>query len=95
MDFYNQHKNKQPQIRDLKTTLWSVLNEAEQLFLIINALNKCMNENKTRRKILTFLTELSNWDLPYLHILITSRKESEIEKSLSSLKRLRFIYIQT
>ena len=95
MDFYNQHKNKQPQIRDLKTTLRSVLDEAEQSFLIIDALNECMNENGTRREILTFLTELSDWNLPHLHILITSRKEPEIEKSLSLLKRLRSICIQT
>lgn len=80
---------------DLKMTLRSVINESEQSFLIIDALDECVDENGTRREILTFLTDLSTWNLPQLHILVTSRKEPEIEKSLTSLEKLSSICIQT
>ena len=78
---------------DLKMTLRSVICESEQS--IIDALDECIDENETRREILTFLTDLSNWNLPQLHILVTSRKELEIEKSLTSLENLNPICIQT
>lgn len=58
-------------------------------------MDECVDENATRGEILTFLTELSDWNLPQLHILVTSRKEPEIEKSLTSLKTLNSICIQT
>ena len=76
-------------------TLRSVIEELEQSFLLIDAVDECIDENGTRREILTFLTELSDWNLPQLHILITSRKEPDIEKSLSRLRRLNSICIQT
>ena len=94
-DLYNQHKYRQPQMCDLKMTLRSVICESEQSFLIIDALDECIDENETRREILTFLTDFSNWNLSQLHILVTSRKELEIEKSLTSLENLNPICIQT
>ena len=94
LDLYNKHKNTQPQMGNLKMTLRSVIDESEQSFLIIDALDECIDENETREEILTFLTELSGWSLPQLHVLITSRKEPEIEESLTSLKGMSSVCIQ-
>lgn len=95
VDLYNQHKYGQPKIHDIKMTLRSILEGSEQSFLFIDALDEGIDETGTRREILTFLTELSDWALPKVHILITSRKEADIEKSLTSLTRLRSICILT
>lgn len=62
---------------------------------MIDALDECIDENGTRREILTFLAELSDWALPQVHVLITSRPEPDIQKSLSCLKRLNSICIQS
>jgi hypothetical protein len=56
-------------------------------------LNKCIDE--TRKEILDLLHEISWWTLPNVHILITNRKKSDIEKSLIFLKTLRSVCIQT
>lgn len=95
LDLYNKHKHTQPQMSNLKMTLRSVIDESEQSFLIIDALDECIDAKGTREEILTFLTELSGWSLPQLHVLITSRKELEIEKSLTSLKSMSSVCIQT
>lgn len=76
-------------------TLRSVVDESENSFLIIDALDECVDKNGTRREILTFLTELSDWNLPQLHILVTSRKELDIEKSLNFVEKSSSICIQT
>lgn len=95
LDLYGQHKNSQPQIQNLKMTLRFVLSESKQSFLIIDALDECIDECGTRKEILTFLAELSDWALPQVHVLVTSRPEPDIQKSLASLKRLKSICIQT
>jgi archaellum biogenesis ATPase FlaH len=95
MRLYHQHKYSQPTIDSLKTTLRSVLEEAGQIFLVIDALDECIDENERRAEILNLLMEFSNWALPQVHILVTSRKEEDIEKALMSLKMLSSICIKT
>lgn len=93
MDLYNKYKYGEPPIDILKTTLRSVLKDSEETFLFIDALDECLDETGTRKEILNLLTELSDWASPRVHILVTSRKESEIEKSLTFLSNLKSICI--
>lgn len=85
----------QPPINILQMTLRSVLEELGQTFLVIDALDECTGETGTRNEVLDLLHELSWWALPNVHVLITSRKEPDIEKSLTSLETLRAVCIQT
>lgn len=95
MHLYNQHKYAQPSIDSLKTTLRSVIENSRQTFLVIDALDECIDENGRRAEILALLAELSSWALPQVHILVTSRKEQDIEKALIPLTTLPSICIQT
>jgi hypothetical protein len=95
LHLYAQYKNMQPSIDNLKMTLLSVLEESGETFLIIDALDECIDEDGSRKQILTLLEELSMWNRPNVHILVTSRKEPDIEHSLTSLKTLRSVCIQT
>ena len=95
MHLYNQHQYAQPSIESLKATLRSVLERSGQSFLVIDALDECVDENGSRTEILALLNELSHWALPEVHILVTSRKESDIDRALNSLTMLPSICIQT
>ncbi len=95
LHLYAQYKHMQPLIDNLKMTLRSILEESGETFLIIDALDECIDEDGSRKQILTLLEELSMWALPNVHILVTSRKEPDIEHSLTSLKTLRSVCPQT
>ena len=51
------------------------------MYLVLDALDECI----TRSILLKGLEEMHHWDLPNLHILVTSRKETDIEDSLGCL----------
>ena len=73
---------------DLKMELQSVLKLSGQVFLVIDALDECPIGDESRAKVLALLTELSGWSLSNLHVLVTSRKEPDIEKALAPLANL-------
>lgn len=91
---YNDYTYGEPPIDSLKRTLRSVLEESKETFLFIDALDECLDETGRRNEILNLLTELSEWALPKVHILITSREEPDIKKALTHLKELKSICIQ-
>lgn len=94
LNLYSQYKHTQPPMERLVSTLRSTLEICGESFVIIDALDECI-DNGRRTEILTLLTELSKWALSNLHVLVTSRKEPDIEKSLTPLLTLRPICIQT
>jgi hypothetical protein len=64
------------------------------IYLIIDALDECPNISKSigvprsRQKVLEFLKELVELQLPNLYICVTSRPELDIRDSLEHLARL-------
>ena len=46
------------------------IEEAKPVYLVLDALDECI----TRSTLLKGLEEMHHWDLPNLHILVTSRK---------------------
>ena len=81
----------------MKVELRSVLKLSGQTFFVIDALDECPigDEEESRTKVLAMLTELSEWPLPNLHVLVTSRKEPDIDEALAPLANLSSISIQT
>lgn len=55
------------------------------MYLVLDALDECI----TRSTLLKGLEEMDHWDLPNLHILVTSREETDIEDSLGCLVILK------
>ena len=92
---YEHHKHSEPPIYKLEMTLRSVLEGLTQSFLIVDALDECVDETGTRTEILTLLSKFSDWALPNVHVLVSSRKELDIEKSLTLLTSLKPICLQT
>lgn len=92
---YNQYKNVQPPIENMKKVLRSVLELSGQSFIIIDALDECIRDEGGRTEILTLVTELSRWALPNVHILVTSRNEPDIEKALVPLVTVTPVCIQS
>jgi hypothetical protein len=58
-----------------------MLGEFEETFIILDALDEC----KEREKLLLLLEKLNSWGTEKLHVLVTSRRERDIEETLESL----------
>lgn len=75
--------------------LRSLLESPEQTFIIVDALDECPRDNRERTTLLEVLRELSVWALPNVHILVTSRREPDIERELVLIITIPPVCIQT
>ena len=71
----------QPSSHMLKNTLKELVHSFMDTFIILDALDEC----KERQKLMPTIEEMAVWKLSSLHILFTSRKEKDIEDSLSTV----------
>jgi ankyrin repeat domain-containing protein 50 len=92
---HNGYQHGQPPTADLKRVLQSVLKLSGQTFIIADALDECPSNGTERMELCALLTEFSRWALPNLHILVTSRKEPDINEALSALVTFPPICIQS
>lgn len=86
----------EPRMEELRAAFVGVLAESKATYIVIDALDECPIK-KERQKILAFLAEISQSALPSIHILVTSRREEDIEitmKNLSPLVKLTIVPIQ-
>ena len=72
---------QQPTIKVLTDTLRHLAEELQQTFVILDALDECTD----RQGLLRFIEEIYGWKLGSLHLLVTSRREMDIEYSLDPL----------
>ncbi|CZR57756.1 uncharacterized protein PAC_07645 [Phialocephala subalpina] len=79
---YNTYQLGEPSLDILTSALRSTLELPGNNYIIIDALDECPNQSAERRQLCATLGEISAWDLPNLHILITSRPVSDIEDSI-------------
>ena len=70
-----------PTFLELKDIVRRVIENSPSMYLIIDALDECQE----RKALLEFLIELKSWNQANLHILATSRQETDIEDSLSAV----------
>jgi hypothetical protein len=78
---YCMNGERQPVTHSLLTTLRQMVEEFSETFIILDALDECVE----RKELLADIKEIAKWKLGKLHILVTSRKERDIERSLGSL----------
>ena len=71
----------QPSSNMLKNTLKELVQRFVDAFVILDALDEC----KERRRLMPNLEEMAAWKISSLHMLVTSRKERDIEDSLSTI----------
>ncbi|KAI9666565.1 MAG: hypothetical protein M1821_004501 [Bathelium mastoideum] len=85
-DLYDQRQQVRPSVDQLTKTLLSVLTTCGNVFLVIDALDECPGETEgqERQGVLEWLLDLSCLQTCKLHILVLSRKEPDIQFTLSS-----------
>ena len=76
-----QNANEQPKQEELELTLQQMLGDFEETFIIIDALDEC----EEREELILLLVKLKSWGGEKMHVLVTSRKERDIEEGLAPL----------
>ena len=85
-------RQKQPSLEELSTLLQSMIEASGTTLIVLDALDECNSRGETLRLIET----IGAWDQADVHILLTSRSETEIRLTIESLDCRKFIIdIQT
>jgi hypothetical protein len=80
---YSRHQEgqQQPTTNDLVLTFQHMLGDFRQTFIILDALDECTE----REELLGLIEKIVDWKLEKLHILATSRREKDIEDTITPL----------
>jgi hypothetical protein len=70
--------NRHPSIDALMSVLRHMVLEFPQAYLILDALDECAQ----RDELLDILEQMAGWQLDRMHVLVTTRKEKDIESLL-------------
>ena len=70
-----------PDVDQMKETIRKMFASCPKLYLVVDALDEC----EDRRHLLGFLAECHGWGLANVHILATSRRETDIEDSMRKI----------
>ena len=62
------------------TTLQHMMNEFDHVYIIVDALDEC----EDRDELLKFLKTMKTWESKTHHVLVTSRKEQDIDDSIGA-----------
>ncbi|KAJ9660146.1 hypothetical protein H2201_007053 [Coniosporium apollinis] len=94
---YDHFQNASPPADRVQETLRSVIEEAGDVFILVDALDECFQNHEGRdgEDVLGWLEELSGPSHTNVRVLITSRKEREIEEVLSSMLQAPAICIES
>ena len=79
--------NRQPSLDALMNVLQQMLQEFPQSYLILDALDECTD----RAELMRILEQMAGWQLEKIHVLVTSRKERDIESSLEEIINEEYI----
>jgi hypothetical protein len=72
---------RQPSLDSLLDVLKEMIHQFPQTYIVLDALDECTD----RIELLGILESIAGWQLDELHLLVTSRKERDIEGSLECL----------
>ncbi|KZP31886.1 ankyrin [Athelia psychrophila] len=76
--------HQQPSIASLQLTLRRIIEGFEHVYIVVDALDECTD----RKKVLAWVEELMQWSGGKLHILLSSRPETDIKKKFHSMENL-------
>ncbi|KAI9819646.1 MAG: hypothetical protein M1826_001107 [Phylliscum demangeonii] len=78
----HQQGEQPPTVDDLITILRCLVETFAQVYIIVDALDECSD----RERLLDVVNQIVEWKLSSLHLLVTSRKEIDIEARLHDLQ---------
>lgn len=76
-----QSGQQQPSPNALQKALQSRIEELPQVYVVLDALDECAE----RTELMNMLETMAGWKLQNLHLLLTSRKEPDIESTLEEI----------
>lgn len=71
---------QEPSLDALLNVMRQMTKDFPQVFIVLDALDECAY----RTELMSILETMTGWQLPNLHLLVTSRRERDIENSLES-----------
>jgi hypothetical protein len=71
---------QQPPLKSLIKVLSAIMIGFRAVYIVIDALDECVDQEE----LVSFIDEITDWELDNLHILATSRREQFIEECLDS-----------
>lgn len=75
-------KGARPTLEHLEGTLWNAVEGFDAVYRIVDALDECTTSKGARATLMKSLVRLQKCSPPNVHILVTSRKEPDIEAAL-------------
>ncbi|KZP07476.1 ankyrin, partial [Athelia psychrophila] len=76
--------HQQPSLASLQLTLRRIIEGFKHAYIVVDALDECTD----RKKVLAWIEELVQWSGGKLHILLSSRPETDIKKKFRSMANL-------
>jgi hypothetical protein len=71
---------RKPSLHAILDVIRQTMQDFTQVYIVFDALDECTQ----RSELLDILETVARWQLPNLHLLVTSRKERDIEKALET-----------
>lgn len=84
------HRNRDNEA-DLSEALRCILTHLANAYIMIDGLDEWRFDNGSRSNLLDWITGLDKWNIPHLHVLLTSQNLPDIEKRLSD----NVLYVST
>ncbi|KAL9615788.1 MAG: hypothetical protein Q9204_008666 [Flavoplaca sp. TL-2023a] len=78
---------KQPNLQSLSTVLRSMVEICGKTFIVLDALDECSSQVE----ILEFIQGIESWQHAELHLLLTSRTETDISTTVESLSYKKYL----
>jgi ankyrin repeat domain-containing protein 50 len=83
----------QASVDDLRDMLFYTIEALGHVFIVVDALDECP-QNGGRKQLLAVISDMKSRSLDNLHVLVTSRREPDIEEALLSLLTVPAISLQ-
>lgn len=77
--------NRQGSIEEYLTALQYLVQEFSRVFLVLDALDECYRQGTGMKELRKILTTITEWNIETLHLIVTSRRERDIESWLDGL----------
>ncbi|TVY27932.1 Vegetative incompatibility protein HET-E-1 [Lachnellula hyalina] len=75
---------QKPTMKSCITMLKEVMAGFDNVYIVLDALDECPKIEDKRRRLLDLLRDICNWNLSSLHVLVTSRRETDIADSFTN-----------
>jgi hypothetical protein len=85
---HHSRRSTRPLLKEVFTTLKSVVKDYSRVYLVVDALDECPAEDGTRGRLLANILDLQKEAGTDLHLMVTSRFIPDIEEKFKEALRL-------